>query len=182
MTQHGDAHEGRSAILAAIERVELGHDEALGALDLVFRQLSTRAAVHTLVAAAGYELTNTQAGRELELYGDLLHGHRDVAFVAKGWGDPGFRVGDVIDVPMPVEQVHALSPLHDFAATRGVSVSIDTAGDRVEVQLEQVLFTDGFSASTLAACLSRLRDCKRRLDALVQEVRESERGGFHGSV
>lgn len=35
----------------------------------------------------------------LELYYDLKQGRHAVGYIAKGWEEPGFRVGEIVEVP-----------------------------------------------------------------------------------
>lgn len=62
---------------------------------------------------------------DLELYYDLKQGCHDVGYISKGWDDPGFRVGDIIEVskssiPTLKDRTYALST---FSATRGVALA-----------------------------------------------------------
>ena len=171
MSDDDSVHEGRSAVLSALERADLDLDETQAALELASRQLRTRSLAHAAAAAAGYELTETWGNPALELYADIRSGYRDVGFLAKGWEDPGFRVGDIVLLPYPEARLSGVLPaLREQAALRGVALTARESEGVVEIHLEQVLYQDGFNASALAGTLTGIGECRRLIEPLVHEL------------
>jgi len=176
MAQENDAHlhEGRAAILAAITRTELERDDALVVLSQVARQLTTKTAVQAAAAAAGYEAFNFSFDKNLELYFDLRHGERDVAYIAKGWIDPGMRIAQTIALSKAPESGDPwLRELKEFCATNGIICSLTKRHGTIEVALECVLYSDGFNAATLGSSLDALRNCRRKVEAKQERALDS---------
>jgi hypothetical protein len=95
---------------------------------------------------------------ELELYVDIAKNGEDVAFISKGWGDPGLRIEELVHVPL--DQVARLEKAKQFCDANGVVFSVrkDVASG-AEVMLEQVIYSTGFDGRTFALALSTLIKC-----------------------
>ena len=119
----------------------------------------------------GLKLSGFLANDDLELYYDLKQGRHDVGYISKGWKDPGFRVGDLIKVPkssIPVLKTNAYNLLK-FCATRGVAVTIEEKSDSVQLQMDSVIYSDGFNKKVFAQVLESLNECADKVHELFSE-------------
>ena len=99
----------------------------------------------------------------LELYYEIeTLEKKDVGYISKGWEDPGFRVGNVVKVPIvriEAQKTH-LPKLMNYCATRGVAMTGERlAGGIFEFHLDSVIYADGFNHLVLAQVLECLSDC-----------------------
>ena len=63
------------------------------------RQAENKKLVERTLDECGLRPDRFITNEELELYYDIAQFHRGMGYIAKGWDDPGFRVGDVVLVP-----------------------------------------------------------------------------------
>ena len=106
---------------------------------------------------------------DLELYYDLKQGRHDVGYISKGWTDPGFRVGDIIEVSKSnvftfKDKIYALLT---FCATRGVAFTVKERKDVVEVQMDSVIYSDGFNKKVFEQVLHELNACVEKANELL---------------
>jgi hypothetical protein len=155
-------HEIRVALMAALARAEFEEDDVLKALNDISRQIENATLVRKTAASAGLQALNFTSDRALELYFDIQHGAADSGYVAKGWTDPGFRVGEVVETTFraPVSGKW-LADLREVAATNGIAVTSSASGGGTEFRLECVLYSEGFSSPALSGSVKAIRTCRR---------------------
>ena len=104
-----------------------------------------------------------------ELYYDLKQGRHDVGYISKGWNDPGFRVGDLVSVSKEnIGNVQANAyRLLKFCATRGVVLAVEEKADSIELQMDSVIYSDGFNKSVFAQVLHYLNACVEKAQELI---------------
>ncbi len=164
-------HEGRVAVLAGIAQADLESDDALRILAQIARQIANKSTVRAVAAAAGYEAVNFSFNRDLEVYFDLHHGEKDVGYIAKGWADPGFRVGEIVFLPGPVKRTGKwIDDLRDYCAVHGIAATLEPSADGVEIKLEFVLYSEGFNTAVFAGALDSLRNCRRKVELKQQQL------------
>jgi hypothetical protein len=106
---------------------------------------------------------------DLELYYDLKQGRHDAGYISKGWNDPGFRVGEIIEVSKPniftfKEKIYVLLR---FCATRGVAFTIKERRNVVEVHMNSVIYSDGFNKKVFEQVLHELNVCVEKAHELI---------------
>ena len=145
-------------IIHLLERANLPRGMSLNALAYCRSQLESRTLVETAVMVAGCSASGFLWNDELELYVDIAKNGEDVAFISKGWGDPGLRIGELVHVPL--DQVAQLEKAKQFCDANGVVFSVrkDVASG-AEVMLEQVIYSTSFDGRTFALALSTLIKC-----------------------
>jgi hypothetical protein len=138
------------------------------ALDKCLGQAETRRVVESVAAEAGFALSNFMTNATLELYYEIRHGNRNVAYISKGWDDPGFRVGEVVDF----QELQGVSflwtgvELKRYCATNGIGITFEQRGETTGVQLDGVIYREGFNAAVLLKTVDALMACTAKLRAL----------------
>jgi len=133
--------------------------------------METRALAERAIIGAGYRCNGFLWNRDLELYLDIQDEHVEVAFLAKGWSDPGFRLGQIVRLP-PDSAAHdeGVERLRRFCTLNGVVMTVGTNLDGIEVVLESLIYSAGFNAESLAAALDTLRECTAATSPSVLEM------------
>lgn len=170
-----DAHR---SITAAIRQANLGRTAALEVLDACRRQIETRALAERAITGAGYRCKGFLWNRDLEMYLDIQDEHLEIAFLAKGWSDPGFRLGQVVRLP-PNDAAHdnGVERLRRFCTLNGVVITVGKNPEGIEVVLEYLIYSAGFNAESLSAALDTLRECTTSASPSMLEMDSSRRQG-----
>lgn len=125
-----------------------------------------------LIKECGLQSDRLGANDALELYCDLIRNHRDVGYIAKGWDDPGFRIGDVIKVEKlkwEAFKTHA-HEIHKFCVTNGIVITVKEEEDACEIQMEGVVYNEGFNKDTLLKTLDTLAECVEKAQAFYKKA------------
>ena len=135
--------------------------EALMALTQCKAHIQDRLTVETTLRECGLRPAKFTADDTLELFYNLRKGRQDMGYISKGWEEPGFRVGN--DVEVPVRRLadlkdHAFEVL-EYCATRGVAVTLHSSDDALRVVFETVIYSDGFNDKVLAQVFHYLGEC-----------------------
>ena len=159
----------RDEIFALLNSKKASNGKALEALSQCQSQIVNRILVQRTVKECGLKLTRFLANKDLELYYDLKQGRHDVGYISKGWGDPGFRVGDLLDVPnrkLPQLKDNIVAILK-FCATRGVSVTIEETKGGMQLLMDCVIYSDGFNKKVFGQALRQLNACVEKTEELM---------------
>jgi len=164
-----DSNPLRDQIFDVLRKSPSSADEDLTALLQCAAHIRNRIIVEQTAKECGLRLSGLRVNDELELYYDLKQGRHDVGYISKGWDDPGFRVGDLVQVPkanIPALKMHAYALLK-FCATRGVVVTIEEKTDLVEIQMDSVIYSDGFNRKVFEQVLHYLNVCVEKVEELI---------------
>jgi hypothetical protein len=161
--------ELRKQIFALLNKKKASADTALKALTQCQSHVRNRIMIEGVGKECGVTLSGFRTGEHLELYYDLKQGRHDVGCIAKGWDDPGFRIGDIVKVPKwkiadMKEHVYALL---QFCATRGVIVTIEEKGTFIEIQLDSVIYLEGMNKRVFEQVLHYLQECVEKAHELI---------------
>jgi hypothetical protein len=159
----------RDEIFALLNTAKVPIEQVLEALSQCQAQITNRILVERTAKECGLRLSRFLTNKDLELYYDLKQGRHDVGYISKGWNDPGFRVGDLFDIPK-----HKLPQLKDniltllkCCATRGVSVTIDETKDGVQLHMDSVIYSDGFNKRVFEQVLHYVNVCVHKAEELM---------------
>lgn len=151
-------------ILSTIDEIDPPRGIALKALSYCQSHFENRTVVETAAAVAGCSTTDCLSNDDLELYYDIVKGSKDVAFISKGWDDPGFRLGQIIAVSGDSME-RRLEDAKRLCETNGIVMTALKADDsEYEVTMEYVIFATGFDGRTFAQALSTLTECANKLE------------------
>ncbi len=151
-----------AVILSAIDESDSPRGVSLSALAYCRNQFENRTIVETAVLVSGCSATGFLWNENLELYYDIAKDGEEVAFISKGWDDPGFRLGELVIVSGDITD--RLEEVMRFCNTNGVVMSFhENQESDYEVLFEQVIYSTGFDGRTFAQALSTLIVCSDKL-------------------
>lgn len=151
-----------SEILRAIEAVKPPRGVVLSALTYCQNQIENRTIVETAILVAGCSTTDFLCSGELELYYGIAMNGEEIAFIYKGWDDPGFRLGELVTIS--ADEIDRFDEVKKFCDINGVVMSFQENEDsEYEVTLEQVIYSTGFDGRTFAQALSTMIECSNKL-------------------
>jgi hypothetical protein len=87
---------------------------------------------------------------------------------AKGWEDPGFRIGDLVDIgwwDADVMKANTHQIMH-CCVTSGIAMTIREAPVTMALQLDGVIYSEGYNRETFLQTLDAVNDCVEKLHAL----------------
>ena len=169
MRFENDGNPLRDRIFEVLRNSRTSAEEDLTALLQCAAHIRNRIIVEQTAKECGLKLSGFRANDDLELYYDLKQGRHDVGYISKGWDDPGFRVGDLVSVPrVNIGKVQANAyRLLKFCATRGVVLTVEEKPDSIELQVDSVIYSDGFNKSVFAQVLHYLNVCVEKAEELI---------------
>jgi hypothetical protein len=105
----------------------------------------------------------------LELYYDLKRGREEMGYISKGWEEPGFRIGDLIAVPKSKSRrlKACLPQIRKFCATNGIAMTVKKTKESIEIQMDGVIYSEGFNKKTFLNTLDTLHECVERTEELI---------------
>ena len=62
-------------------------------------QVRNKTIVERIAQESDLTLSGFRSDATLEVYFDIARGSQEMGFIAKGWADPGFRIGDRLGSP-----------------------------------------------------------------------------------
>jgi hypothetical protein len=132
-------------------------------------QVRNKAIVERIVQECDLSLSGFRSESSLDLYFDIAHGSQAMGYIAKGWHDPGFRIGEVIGVAQAkaVTLIRNAFQIMKLCATNGIGISVQETTDRIELQLDGVIYSEGFNRDTFIKTLDTLHECVKKVRALV---------------
>ncbi|NLB54638.1 MAG: hypothetical protein GX811_02515 [Lentisphaerae bacterium] len=164
-----DAKSLRSKIFKLVNDADAPAAEVISALAQCQAHIQNRMIVEQTLKECGFRPTGFNANEHLELYYDIAQGKNEVGYISKGWDDPGFRVGDVIEVSkwkITALKEHAYTLLK-YCATRGVVMTVEeNDDDSVMLQMDSVIYSDGFNKKVFAQVIHYLNECTTKAEQL----------------
>ena len=140
----------RQQIFELLRESTTSVEEDLKALSQCEAQLRNRCLVGTTARDCGLALTGFLTNDALELYYDIKRGRHEMGYISKGWEDPGFRIGDLVEIDQweaDAFKANANSIMR-FCATNGIGATVREAPSIIEIHLDGVLYSEGFNRDT----------------------------------
>jgi len=165
----------REQILALLKESTTSTQEDLEALWQCVAHIRNRSIVGSIAQECGLTLAGFLTNDALELYYNIKRGRHDLGFISKGWEDPGFRVGELVEIGWWDRDVLKANS-HDImrvCATNGIAMTIQEAPSSMTLQLDGVIYSEGFNRQTFLQTLESLNACVERIHALIPEGRQS---------
>lgn len=159
----------RKQIFALLNKKKASADMALNALTQCQEHIRNRISIEGIGKECGMALSGFRADEHLELHYDLKQGRHDVGYISKGWDEPGFRIGDIVEVPKwkIADMKEHMYTLLKFCATRGVIVTIEEKETSIEMQLESVIYLEGLNKRVFEQVLQYLQECVEKAHELI---------------
>jgi len=159
----------RDQIFALLNKKKASFEIALKALSQCEAHIRNRMMVENIARECGLKLSRFLANDKLELYYDLKRGRHDMGYISKGWEDPGFRIGDLIVMEKLKEEsfkANAYEILR-FCATNGIVITVEEGKDTITLQMEGVIYSEGFNQDTFLKTLETLNECVEKVQDLI---------------
>lgn len=159
----------RNQIFALLNKKRASFEDALKALYQCEAHIRNRMMVENIAIECGLKLSRFLANDELELYYDLKRGRHDMGYISKGWGDPGFRIGDLVEMEKLKEEsfkANAYEILR-FCAANGIVITVEEGKDTITLQMEGVIYSEGFNKDTFLKTLETLNECVEKVQDLI---------------
>jgi hypothetical protein len=161
--------------------------EDLQALSQCVAHLSNRALVEGIARECGLSLVRFLTNDALELYYDIKRGRHEMGYISKGWEDPGFRIGDLVQIgewDRDVLKGHSHHIMR-FCAMNGIAMTIPETPTTIALQLDGVIYSEGFNQDTFLKTLDSLNACVEKIRTLIpggQNGPHSPSGYFCGRL
>lgn len=159
----------RDQIFALLNKKRASFEDALKALSQCEAHIRNRMIVEHIARESGLKLSRFLANDELELYYDLKRGRHDMGYISKGWEDPGFRIGDLIEIEKSKEELFKATAYEilRFCATNGIVMTVEEGKDTITLQMEGVIYSEGFNKDTFLKTLETLNECIEKAQELL---------------
>jgi hypothetical protein len=159
----------RNRIFYVLRHNNASDEKAFKALSQCAEYIHNRTIVEAIAKECGLKLSRFITNNDLELYYDIKRGRHDMGYISKGWEDPGFRIGDVLIVPKrKIGSLKAgIYELLKFCATNGIALSIEEGRETVEIQMDAVIYSEGFNKHTFMDTLETLNECIEKAESLL---------------
>ncbi|MGH7208832.1 MAG: hypothetical protein ACREIL_05550 [Nitrospiraceae bacterium] len=151
----------RDDIFVLLSDKEVSFEDALKALSQCEAHIRNRMMVEAMAKECGLALSRILANDKLELYYDLTRRGYDMGYISKGWEDPGFRIGDLIKIPKRKKnpwKAHT-DEISRFCATNGIVMTVEEGKDTIELQMDGMIYSEGFNKDTFSKTLETLNEC-----------------------
>lgn len=151
----------RASFVRAAEESGLPRGAVLRVLAQGRHHFEVRTEVETAVAVAGCRASGFLWNESLAIYCNIAKGGREVAFLSKGWDDPGYRLAQMLSIPRPqVARFHGrYDALQRLLLTNGITCNVNPTSDGLQVVLEYLLYSAGFNGKALSQALTTLIEC-----------------------
>ena len=160
----------RDAILKLLAKNEIEWHVGVEALQQSLTMYMDFRKLTDLAHEQGHELSGFRTDDNLELYCDVKRNNRPIGCLYKGWGDPGFRLEEMVPITannMIIFEAQAPGALLSLASN-GMGVSFcPMDGGGCFLQMTTVLYQDGFNTKTVAAAVQTLSECTDKVKNLL---------------
>lgn len=164
-----DTESLREKIFRVVNDADVPVAEVLRTLAQCQAHIENRTIVEQTLKECGLHPSGFNTNKHLELYYDIAQGKRKVGYISKGWDDPGFRIGDIVEVPkrkIASLREHAYSLLK-YCATRGIVMTVEeNDNDSVKLQMDSVIYSDGFNEKVFVQVLHYLTECVEKANEM----------------
>ncbi len=174
----------RDHILAILNGSTTTVTEDLDALAQCAAHIRNRMIVEGIARECGLSLTGFLTNDALELYYDIKRGRHDMGYFSKGWEDPGFRIGDLVEIDLWEADILKANTPHiiRFCATNGIAMTVQETPITIIIQLDGVIYSEGFNRDTFEKTLDSLNACVEKIHTLIPEGRHDRQSpsGYFG--
>jgi hypothetical protein len=151
----------RSQLFALLSNSKTSVEQDLKALTQCVSHIRNRILIEKAARGCKLKLSGFLVNDALELYYDLKRGREEIGYVSKGWEDPGFRIGDIVTIPKSkaARFKASLPQIRNFCATNGIAMTVSKSKESIEIQMDGVIYSEGFNKKTFVNTLDTLHEC-----------------------
>jgi hypothetical protein len=174
----------RQQVFALLHESTTSAEEDLEALSHCTAHIRNRMIVEGIARDCGLTLARFLTNDALELYYAIRRGRHDLGYIAKGWEDPGFRIGDLVEIDLWEADILKVNTPHimRFCATNGIAMTVQETPTTIIIQLDGVIYGEGFNRDTFEKTLDSLNVCVEKIHTLIPEGRHDRHlpSGYFG--
>lgn len=106
------------------------------------------------------ELKSFNSNDNLELYFDICRNGCDICYIYKGWDDPGFRIGEVIDLDKCAPDFkERFYEIFRICSSRLITIGLQKQGkESFSIVLEIGIYKSGFNAKVFKEVIEEFED------------------------
>jgi len=132
--------------------------------------LPSKPLVEQTAASCKIELSRFLSNEHLELYYDMSRDGIDLGYISKGRKDPGFRIGDLIEIPRFREPIFTAvaARIRSLCASNGLGMTVNESEDTVEIQMDAVIYADGFNKKTFRQTVETVHECAEKVRKMLE--------------
>ena len=106
------------------------------------------------------ELKNFTSNNNLELYFDTYRDDHDICYVYKGWDDPGFRIGELVELDKHTPDFkERFYEIFRICSERLITIGLEKQGkESSSLALEIGIYKSGFNAKVFKEAIENLED------------------------
>ncbi len=164
-----NGHVLREQIFEVLRQSETPEGSWVKILSQCTARVRNKTIVERIAQECDLTLSGFRSDATLELYFDIARGRQSLSYIAKGWDDPGFRIGELITVPQPkaLTLIANAFQVMKLCATNGIGISVQETRDGIELALDGVIYSEGFNRETFRKTLDTLRESVQKVRALI---------------
>jgi len=162
----------RDQIMTLVNKNEaISSDDGVRALKQCVSHIQNTIQVEQIIVQSGLSYDELITNDKLELYFNLvrLSDTKKVGYIAKGWDDPGFRIGDVINLEDQEESEQfkdCITEISRNCTSKGILMTVKEDGNGYIINLEGLIYTEGMNKDTFNKTLEALIECAELARAL----------------
>lgn len=165
----------RDQVFKTINKSDKSGKEVLQVLEQCTAYIRDQLELEKLGKECDIQFKGFQANDDLELYFNIIRNHHDVGYISKGWDDPGFRIGDVIEIEQASAKIYVphFPEIHNYCATNGIVMTVKEREGGYSMAMDGVIYSEGFNKGTLMKTLNTLAECVEKAKAFYKKASEA---------
>ncbi|MFA5118806.1 MAG: hypothetical protein WC695_08165 [Candidatus Omnitrophota bacterium] len=163
------ANRRKDKLDAWFSKQNFSEEEIMDLLEQNLRQRKNIKLVKDCIKDAGLGISGLVSNDKLELYFDIYKNKKSVCYVSKGWKDPGFRIGELIDIDKDIAGFkEKFYKIFYNCSSNLMSVSVSEPSDKfVSLSLEIGIYRDGFNAKVLRDAIETLEKTLKAISKIL---------------
>ena len=118
----------------------------------------------------GLELKEFQTNDVLEIYFSVCRDEKSICYLSKGWGDPGFRLGEYLEIDKDIPDFkNKFYKMLKICAKNIIAVDVSAPKPgKIGLNLQIGLYQKGFNKDVLYEALDSLEDSLQKMISLLK--------------
>lgn len=164
-----DSNKKRDNLKAWLSKQKLNENEIINLLERELTQRRNIKLVKQCIKAIGLHSRGFISNDALELYFDLYKDNKNICYISKGWQDPGFRVGEFIEINKTIPGFREkFYEIFRICSKDLISVSVSETQDKsVGMSLEIGIYSEGLNAKVLRNATETLEQVLKNISKIL---------------
>src|SRR3989338_6015839 len=167
--REGDSNKKRDNLKVWLSKQKFSEEEIVNLLERELAQRKNIKLVKRCVKDIGLAVNGFVSNDVLELYFDVYKNNKSICYISKGWQDPGFRVGEFIEIDKTVSSFkEKFYKIFQICSKDLISVSVsETRGESVGMSLEMGIYSDELNANVLKNATETLEQVFKNISTIL---------------